>query len=297
MERRVAYIVLVMLIVSALLLAVIVDLRYSGIPGGAGSGTLILTTFPGIDGDVANLLRGCSNVTVKPIAPAGADPHSYQLRPDDLQLLAKSTLIISTGHAPFEKKVEELYPDKTLNISAIPGIKLSRLPQGGLNMHMPIYDPDNYKVFIKAVADRVSQLVPQCKGIVYDNLEDILLNLSRLDSYKGALNGTRGVTSSPLGYYAVSWLGVDIEVYLVQEHGAQVSPDAAEEAETLLRSGGLAIIIVDAQGHPLGQANTMLETLAEKYKAPTIKVEAPFTDTPIIAKIWRIVKQAENLGT
>ena len=297
MERRTAYIVAAIIIVSAIILSIIIDLRHNEITGQTGKETLILTTFPGIDGDVRSLLKGCNSVTVKPIAPAGADPHSYQLRPDDLQQLARSILIISTGHAPFEKKIEELYQDKTLNISAIPGIKLSRLPQGGLNMHMPIYDPDNYKVFIQAVADKISHLIPQCRGTVESNLEDVLMNLSKLSRYRGILSNVKGVASSPLGYYAVSWLGVDIEVYLVQEHGAQVSPEAVEKAETLLRSGGLAIIIVDAQGHPMGQANTMMEKLAEKYGAPTIRVEAPFTDTPIITKIWRIVKQAEGLGT
>ena len=258
---------------------------------------LVLTTFPGIDGDLRMILEGCTGVEVKSLAPPGSDPHSYNLMPQDVELIRKAVLIVSTGHAPFEERVREYAPDKTVVIPEIPGIRLGRLPGGAVNLHMPIYDPDNYLVFVRYISDRLANAFPQCNSTILKNEKFIERKIANIKSrYEGILSGYQAVAASPLAQYAVTWLGADIRVYLASSHGSQASPEQARMARDILKRGGIAIVIVDSRGRPLGDASTYLLELAEQSGARVIRVEAPFTPTPILQKIEQVAFEATKIS-
>ncbi len=290
MNARTATLIVALVVVAALAGAIAYKRR------GGGEAALVLTTFPGIDGDLRALLEGCPGVEVRSLAPPGSDPHSYNLMPQDVELIRRASIIVSTGHAPFEERVREYAPDKTVVITEIPGMKIRRLPGGALNLHMPIYDPDNYIVFIRYISQRLASAFPQCNATIMESERSLEAKITSLKGrYGGKLLGVRAVAASPLAQYAVAWLGVDIRVYLASGHGSQVSPDQAREARDILKSGGIAIIVVDSRGEPLGEASSYLLNLAEKSGAKVIRVEAPFTPTPIFRKIEQVAFEAAQV--
>ena len=276
------------IIVTAVMLAAFVSA--GGSPGSRAS--LVLTTFPGIDGDIRLLLDGCSSVVVRAIVPPGVDPHEYTLRPDDIEAARRAVLVVSTGHAPFEEELARYVPDKVMVIPSLEGIRLMRLPTGALNLHMPIYDPDNYRVFIEQAAQRLSEAIPECSSTIEANLERILASLAEAERYRGSLAGAPAVAAAPVAQYAVSWLGADIRVYFVAGHGAQTSPETVVRARELLGNGGMAVIIVDSRGMPANQPSEELLRLAGETGAPVIKVEAPYTPKPLLYKILNVAGQA-----
>ncbi len=281
-------------IIIAVLLAILI-VMYKPSPKSETEETLILTTFPGLDRDVSYLLKGCNNVKVEPIAPAGVDPHSYSLRPSDIQRVKEASLIISTGHTAFERQIEEMASDKVIDILQIPGVSIENLPGGGENKHMPIYDPDNSLAFASYIASRLTEILPNCSKIIENNLNITTERIQALKKgYSGILNGQKAAAASPLAQYAVEWLGVNITSYIISEHSAQASPQAVEEAEELLKNGGLAIVVVDSSGNPIDKANSLLLELAKNYCAKTIFVEAPFTQNAIIDKIEHVAHEAAN---
>jgi len=258
-----------------------------------GESRLVLATFPGIDGDLRLLLQGCQSVEVGSIAPPGADPHTYSLRPEDVKLIERAILIVSTGHAPFEEAVAEYAPEKTIIIPSIPGIRLERLPTGAVNLHAPIYDPDNYIVFARFVAQKLAAAIPECNATIQENLRGVLSQLNRtVASHRGVLEGERVVAASPLAQYAVGWLGAEIVVYLSSEHGAQVRPEDAQKAGEALRQGAIAVIIVDERGEPVGPASEYLLKAAQETGARIMRVEAPFTEKPLLTKIIQVAFEA-----
>ena len=65
-----------------------------------------MVSFPNLAYDVG--LLACEDDRIVSLAPAGSDPHEYQLTPEDVELLRRADLIISTGHVPFEARIKEL---------------------------------------------------------------------------------------------------------------------------------------------------------------------------------------------
>ncbi len=285
-------------VLAAIILVAVVTagfaLRYRT---GEGRETLVLTTFPGVDGDLRMLLQGCPGIDVEPIAPPGSDPHTYSLKPSDVQRIKRALLIVSTGHAPFEESVKRYAPEKTVEIPEIPGIRLASLPSGAANLHMPIYDPENYKVFINYMAARLSSLLPRCAQIIEENRRTMISIIASIETrYRDSLQGARAVASSPIAQYAVSWLGLNVSVYLVSEHEAQATPEQVSQARTVLESGGIAIVVVDHTGAPIGPADRFLLDEASKTGAPVIHVEAPYEPGPVLDKIKQVAFEAAQLG-
>ncbi|MEB3789374.1 MAG: zinc ABC transporter substrate-binding protein [Desulfurococcales archaeon] len=256
---------------------------------------LILTTFPGIDKDLESLLAGCE-MKIEHLVPSGVDPHDYQLKPSDYEKINSALLIISTGHTPFEHQIKDIAGDKVVEIPEIPNLTLYTLPSGAVNLHMPIYDPQNYIKYIEYVSSIIKSKIPECSDIIDQNKINLSERAEKIyDEYANILRGKPAILSSPASQYAVAWLGVDIEGFILVEHGTSTSPEQVSQAEEILSHGGLAVIIVDDNGEPVDQASSYLNSLAEKYGSPVLKVPAPYLDTSTLDKILSITAQAEEL--
>ena len=253
---------------------------------------LVATTFPGLAGDLNMLLDGCG-VTVWLIAPGG-DPHEAVLRPSDALAVHRALLVVSTGHTGLEARLRSIVgEDRLLEVPSTPGLRVRSLPGGGVNLHMPIYDPENYMAYISYLADRLASRLPQCSSVVHARAGALEERAHRLlDEYSGLLGGVPAVASEPPGQYAVEWLGARVEVVLSLGHGAAPSPEAVEEARRILASGGVAVILVGPDGQPLTQAGRWLQGLAGELGAPVIRVPAPGLPWPVIEKIEYVVDEA-----
>ncbi len=267
-------------------------------PGGAeaAEGLIVVITMPGFEDDIRSLLCRDDNVYV--IAPPGVDPHEYQLRPSDLDLLHKADLVISTGHAPFELQVERMAEEGAIRAIVISVPDAARIIHrnpvtGQVNLHAVIYDPRNLASLLEKVADTVASLRPDCATAYRANLARILGELERLaEEYAGSLNLT-GVGEGPGVQYAVEWLGVRLLTLLKPEHGVPVKPSLVAYAERLAEEGRLDLVVVfEGSKSPAAKA---LRDIAERYRVGVLDVPSPLAPGSMVSKIKTVVERLKAL--
>jgi len=94
MKKLVVYIVLTIVLMTSLLPVVV----------HSEDQVVVVVTFSYLKPDVERLL--CNGV-VYAIAQVGVDPHEYQLKPSDIDVLKNADIIVSTAHTHFELDIRE----------------------------------------------------------------------------------------------------------------------------------------------------------------------------------------------
>ena len=270
-----------------LLLAVAVVLT-QGEPRSAGSQVTVVTTFPGLKPDILSIAGEC-NVTVLELV--AGDPHTAQLSPSQARLLAEADIIVTMGHTPADMKAEELASGIVIDIPSIEGVKLLNIPGDGVNLHYPIYDPENYLAFLDALARAMEDA-----GCTPDyNSTTARAARSLIDNYKGAANGMVGVADQPFIQYAVAWLGVDVRIILRQGEHSQASGMMLDEAARLLDEGAVAFIAVDENGEPITSEGEWLLREAQDRGAPLVRVPAPYLERTTPELLEYVIEGLEPL--
>lgn len=260
------------------------------------NGLLIVTTFPNLVYDLKQIV--CENDIVKSIAPPGVDPHEYQLTPQDIELLHKADIIVSTGHAPFEIDIREKTLSRELKgylveIPRIPGIHILDNPMTGQpNYHMIIYDPMNYRVFIENVTSILVKLNPYCKETYESNARKVIQRINELVSRTSRIY-VDAVADTPLTQYAISWTGIRIKYLILKEHDTPASPKDIQNIVRDIESGYIRLaIVVDP---PKSKASEQLLSIVEEYGLPVIKVPSPLSSGSILQKLEYISSQVESI--
>ena len=254
----------------------------------------VVVTFPSLQPDIQQLL--CPGDRVISLVPPSVDPHAYQLKPSNIQLLQQADLIISTGHVPFEKQIEELVSKGVIRaeliiIWKIPGIRILRNPDTGQpNLHMPIYDPLNYVAFIKRVATALQRLNPGCFNVYRENAEKVIERV--MEMYRSAPRLRMvAVGDAPFTVYAVDWLGLHVEALLVPEPGLPSTPEIYRRITRLLHEGAVAVVTEPS----VSKASQTLLRIAREAGAPVVYVPSPLVQKTIPEKLEYIVEQVERL--
>ena len=286
-KAYIAFTVLTLLIVTLLSVSMVDTLN---------SGLYIVVTFPNLIYDVEPLL--CSGDYIVSIAPTGVDPHEYQLTPANVEDLRKADIIISTGHAPFEKNIEEIVGreirGELVIIPKIPNIRILTNPATGKpNYHMPIYDPNNYILFIKYVSEVLAHKRPECANHYYERAEDIVDEVSSLINRTPKVN-VIAAADTPTTQYAVSWIGIRIKYLMIKEHGVPASPKDIESIVEAMKNGEIKLAIIN--NPPRAKASESLKELAEKYNIPILYVPNPIGEGSILNKLTIISNQISNLS-
>ncbi len=264
---------------------------------GGENGLVVVVSFPNLVYDVK--LIACESDVVVSIAPVGVDPHNYQLTPENIELLKKADIIISTGHTPFEKSIEEMaskgeFKAKLIVIPRIPGIRIEKNPVLGTpNYHAPIYDPHNYEVFLKYIARVLAESNPSCRNTYMEKLSQTLQRLREIIDNTPKLN-TTAVADTPLTQYAVSWLNIDIKYLMIKEHGVPATPQDIEEIKQLLSSDKNIIAIITT---PIKTpASQQLEQIAVESNVRRLYVPSFLLPQPVLSKLENISLQARELA-
>jgi zinc/manganese transport system substrate-binding protein len=211
--------------------------------------TLVVVTFPSLVSDIEQIT--CSSETVKTIVPPGVDPHEYQLTPKDAELVKEASIIVSTGHTPFESKIKEMVKSNEtkavlIEIPNIPGIKIMNNPVTGKpNYHMPIMDPHNYLIFMKYLVNKLNQVDPDCSSIHNQKLSEVENEINSLLEYEGKHNQTV-IASDPTVQYQVEWLGLKVKYLFIVEHGTPASFDELSKISGALVNGEVHCIVVSS---------------------------------------------------
>lgn len=262
---------------------------YSGEP-------LILVTMPGVSDDVSMLLEGC-NVRVETLVGPGVDPHTYNLQPSQARLLDEAVLVVSTGHTPLEERVEEyLGPDRVFNLARVEGVRILEA-DGVPVLHGVQYDPGNLEAILSSLADKLAEILPECRDTITFNLDAATARIAALrDDYAGILSGRTIVVSDPAGLYAIHWLGGD--TYLVSlGHDTPLEPARITTAEELLSSHDSIVAIIVVGDRPATKAGEWLLEEATSRGVPVIRVPAPYSLGDTISKLEQVSKQARSIAT
>jgi len=259
-------------------------------------GLLIVTTFPNLVKDIK--LITCSNDRVVSLVPQGVDPHTYSLRPEDILLLSKADLIISTGHTSFEINIRQLYQKGVIKgtlieVPKIPGITLFNNPvTQKTNYHMPIYDPFNYMKFLSYVEKKLEKLNPSCRNEYREKLYTVFQEEALLLTNTSITNIT-AVADLPFIQYAVEWLGIHLKYLIVKEQGVQASPQDLIIIEKNLQEKQIGACIITSP--VVNSASKKLLDLCNKYNVPIIFVPSPVVNATFVDKEIHIVNQLHGL--
>ncbi|ABM80236.1 metal ABC transporter substrate-binding protein [Hyperthermus butylicus] len=299
MSRLVAAIAATLVLVAASFTAYTILSRGGNWTSSKNQGLIVVVSFPNLIDDIRQIV--CSDDTVYSLAPPGVDPHSYQLTLRDYELLRRASIVVSTGHAPFETALaEKASSDKLIVIPDIlrehGGRILVNPDTGKLNLHIPIYNPYNYRIFIGYLGERLAELRPSCAEVYRSNVAKVLERLNNITTVAPQLNVT-AVGSTPSIQYAVEWLGIHVVKLLVREHGVGTSTEDLAEVKRLFEAGKakLAVVMVLENGKPATPADEKLAELAEEYGIPILRVPAPYMAGSVLDKLEAVVAEARNL--
>ena len=188
---------------------------------------------------VANV--GGSAVTVVPVVPPGADPHSYQPRPEDLVALASLDAVVTNGlgHDTFlEPMLRAAGKENLARLDPNRGVSLLPDASGGANSHsfLSVLAASQQ---IQTLAKELGALDPGDASLFEENariytkkLRHLLAEaLSRLDAVD--LTSVHIATVHDGYAYLFSDLGLKVEAVVQPRHG--IEPSARQLADTIAR--------------------------------------------------------------
>ena len=141
-------------------------------------------------------------------------------RQDQIALLRKADVIVTTGHLPAEMKVLELkksgeIPGVVLSIEDYERYGFRYLPErwytGKNNPHGIWLDPRNALAIAEATGDALVELHPELKDVIRNNLRrfEDKINVV-IESYSGILAGKKAIIELPSQQYTLEWLGIEV---------------------------------------------------------------------------------------
>lgn len=289
---------------SVLSLLALMAIAPLSISASAQSGRII-TTFPILKGDVEKITNG--TIPVESLVKPGVDPHDYQLTPQDVSTLKSASLIVSTLHTYAEEQIDQMIRSGEIKAAyiAIPeirGIKYDVIPNSGIqNPHMPIYDPNNYLLFVENLTDTLKDLYPNLSQVFESQYQSVKTEINKLiENYGGKFNEV-AVGSSPEVQYAVEWTGIKILRFLVLDSDIGVQPQDANLIESYLSNGTAKVVVVlgtylhgNSSWVPYSQADAWLVGMASKYGARVIYVPTPSGNLSIFDSLHLIAEEISS---
>ncbi|MEO2151373.1 MAG: zinc ABC transporter substrate-binding protein [Thermococcus sp.] len=169
-------------------------------------GSIVQEAFPG--------------VRVEVIIPPGGDPHDYQLTAQQVELLSKARVIVTTGgHLPVEKRIAELEKEGTVTGRALfvddyvkYGFHYAKEHwyKGKDNPHGVWLDPYNAIAIAEATKEALIEEDP-ANAMTYERDFERFRErvLAIVEAYKAlAPKNATAVIQMPPDEYAINWLGI-----------------------------------------------------------------------------------------
>lgn len=226
------------------------------------SGTVApeLLTTSTILADVARNVAG-DRLTVGSLLPAGADPHSYQLTPQDTAKISKSKVLVING-AGYERFLEvslaSAEGSRTL-IDASTSLPVRSEPENGQGADPHLWlDPTNVIVYAENIRDGLSQFDPAGADLYRANASVYIAQLEELGAW---INGQ--ITQIPparrllvtnheaLGYFAEKY-GFTVVGTVIESFSSDASPSAEQMAALVeqIKLYEAPAIFLDAADNP-----------------------------------------------
>lgn len=223
---------------------------------------LTVSTSTSIIGDVARQIGG-SYVDVHVLFPIGADPHSYEPRPQDIVTLTDAEVVLVNGFG-LEETIQPLLENAKRLITVSDGIQPLSLNGGhageserGFDPHV-WQDPNNVIVWARNIRDAFSQADPAHAEEYAANAENYIAELTALDTWireqvaQVPEANRKLVTDHQAFGYLASRYGFTQIGAVVPALSTGASPSAQELAalEDLIHSSGVKAIFVGSTVNP-----------------------------------------------
>jgi ABC-type Zn uptake system ZnuABC Zn-binding protein ZnuA len=219
-----------------------------------GEGVLATTT---ILGDIAQNVAG-ERLQVESLLPRGADPHEYQLTPQDAARIAGSRLLIVNG-AGYEGWLQETLDNvggERLIATASEGTNL-RTSAEGQDPHLWM-DPNNVVEYVENIRLGLSRLDPAGADVYSANAAAYTTELQALDAWIRAQvatippEGRLLVTNhDSLGYFADRY-GFTVIGTILPGLSSEASPSARQIAALIeaIKAARARAVFLDAGDNP-----------------------------------------------
>ncbi len=207
---------------------------------------------------------GGTHVTVRNLVPAGAEPHDYDLSPEDIIALNKASLVLYNG-AGLEPWADKIIPD--LEKQGVPTFAQSS-NNAELDPHAWL-DPVRYAQSVGAVTRKLSAIDPAHKTYYEANALSLTNELATLDSaYQSALKNCAlrsFVTNHAAFAYLATRYGLEMIAIAGFSPDAEPSPGTLAKLTELLKQKGIHHILVETL-----VSTKIAETLAREVGATTL---------------------------
>ncbi len=230
----------------------------------AATGSLKVVAAETFLADIAQHVAG-TRLTVKALMPIGVDPHSFEPTPQDIALVADSTVFIVNG-AEFERFLEKLLQNaggQRAVIEASAGLK-SRQPSDNEILDDPHgdphfwLDPNNAITYVENIRDALSKADPDDAATYKANAAAYIMKLEELDRWIAEqvaqipeANRLLVTNHESFGYYADRY-GFRIIGTIVPSVGTEASPSAQQLAALIdrIKATGAKAIFLETGTNP-----------------------------------------------
>ncbi|NJD99420.1 ABC transporter substrate-binding protein [Thermococcus sp. LS1] len=267
------------LLIALLLIGSLIPLT-----SGAGEKPLVVTSIAPLATIVQDAFG--DSVEVVYIIPLGADPHEYQLRASQIELLRQADVIVTTGgHLPMEKKIAELKEEgtitgETLFIDDYKAEGFRYLSEHWYNSkdnpHGIWLDPYNAMAIAQATEKALEKADPYNAELYRKEFESFRERVGTIvEAYKALMTENRtAVIQMPSNQYAIEWLGIKAVASIKPEE--EVPALGVDELVSTARKTDL---IVYGKESP-DQLKEAAKELAVKSGKPLAEITVFWKDKP-----------------
>lgn len=236
---------------------------------------------------------GGIHVKTRNLVPAGAEPHEYDLSPEDIIALNKASLVLYNG-AGLEPWADKIIPDLEKR-----GIRTFNQSQSIVAAQADPHswlDPVLYAQSVGAITKKLSEIDPPHRAYFEANSLSFIRELTTLDrDYKSALkNCTQRsfVTNHAAFAYLATRYGLEMIAISGLSPDAEPSPRTLAQLTEVLRQKNIQYILVETL-----VSTKIAETLAKEVGATTLELNPleGLTDEEMAASKNYISVMRDNL--
>jgi ABC-type Zn uptake system ZnuABC Zn-binding protein ZnuA len=212
-------------------------------------------------------------VQVLPIAPSGADPHTFQPSPDSMRTLAQAKIVFFSGAGLEEwwtKAVKAIASKDTPVIELSKGLATLKHPGdshghgGGVDPHVWL-DPTKVKVYVERIRDALATADPGNAAAYADRATAYLAQLDELDRWiqrqveQVPPERRKIVTFHNAFQYFAARYGFAVKGYIVASPGKEPSAKRLADLVRRIQQERIPAVFAEAGFNP-----KMLESLARE---------------------------------
>jgi zinc/manganese transport system substrate-binding protein len=254
----------------------------------SGDGRLQVVASTNVYGQIAEQIGGDLVDVISIVSSAAQDPHSFEATAKDQLTVSKADVIIENGGG-YDAFVDALIDSSGSDAPVITAASFSDAwPENeaeaddhghahveGFNEHV-WYDPHTIEQVAGAIADELAALRPDDADTFQANAESFAAEIAGLESSLAEIDaahaGQKAFVTEPVPVYLVVAAGLDNATpgafSEAVEEGQDVPPATLLESLTLLRDGGIGVVIVNAQTG--GAETTQITDEADALGIPVI---------------------------